>query len=258
MESKSLCMSNDTPSHGWLEHRAVNYLPTVLPIGKFLWTMSIHAFLTGDEWFVWLVKGQQERRMSIKLSGWWTPGSRLLLSLPSSLSFLFHVIVHKRAATASNASLKLKRVKRMICECWLASLLDYTWTATTAFCLLWFAVVVNHGSSIWHRSSSSNTTCFQHHESNGCYQSEREEQFIFRIPNYSWYRFFFPVYRSVAYLTFWRLTIWLLHLFLFGTVGCLLTSRDAFTDKGWLAVGERQWLLTSFSLSLMTQRQPLK
>lgn len=41
----------------FLEHRAVNYLPTVLPIGKF-YELSIHAFLTGIEWFIWLVKGR--------------------------------------------------------------------------------------------------------------------------------------------------------------------------------------------------------
>lgn len=29
--------------------------------------MSIHAFLTGDEWFIWLVKGRREQRMPIKL-----------------------------------------------------------------------------------------------------------------------------------------------------------------------------------------------
>lgn len=81
---------------------------------KVLWTMSIHAFLTGDEWFIWLVKGRREQRMPIKLekhlfrmmASWEEAGSSSTL-LPF---FLFHIVVHKRAATASNASLKLKRV----------------------------------------------------------------------------------------------------------------------------------------------------
>lgn len=237
------------------------------------WTLSIHGFLSSDEWCIWLVKGQRKRRMAIKHekhlfmkidSGLWGEGCLLNSPPSSSSSFfcLFFILVHKRAATASDTCLSswkewLHCKEWMICECWLASLLDYAWMTTSVFCLVLFPVVVNHGSSISNHCSSSATTCFWQYESKGHFQTDKEEPFIFRNQNYSWYRIF-PVYTSVAYLTVWRLSICLIYPFLFCTLYWLLTSRDAFTGKRWLAVGEWYWLLTRFALSLMAQRQPFK
>lgn len=75
--------------------------------------MSIHAFLTGDEWFIWLGKGRREQRMPIKLekhlfrmmASWEEAGS-------SSTLFLFFFVLYHYPQEGSHSKQRVSQAEK--------------------------------------------------------------------------------------------------------------------------------------------------